>query len=506
MPYVTADTLRHALRDLRGTAHHYLKVWLTLKQMGLEVSKPVEVDTSNSTEALQRLFAYGHSDGQFYVPFAQQGRFLTMASDASRSIVQTTLKKWRDKTITGTDPTTYLDIQATPQLTYRVEPTRIYPEGLGHGLDGFAAEANARLTVPLVAFGVWYYRQAQIPEDAEPLTYFRESLKRDLHLSQPEFQLVFGGASPSWDLTFQDQPLTEAEVYEAVTAATEAGGQAREFIVQTADEYDTQVRAMMTPTEGRPRWLLEDPKALLARKLEEGTKAIVLYGPPRTGKTKAVLDLLEEQDGERIQIHDGWGYDELMVGLRPQPGGAWDYSVGPLLKAIRDGKQYIVLEEINRTDFSQAIGEVFSLIEEAYRGDTHAITLRDGDPFFIPPETIVICTMNTLDRSTEDVDDALLGRMDAVEFPPRVEDLSEMLDERGLSETQKGKWRELFALIQKHHSMGHGYFAPLSSTSNSLDFYRTRLRPVLQKHLAGYKEAGLRTIDEKADQLFSAAS
>ena len=69
--YVNEETLTRALQSLNSTADHMLKIWLTLKHMGLSVgAPPVEVDTSNSTSSLQRLFSYGASDGGLFVPFA----------------------------------------------------------------------------------------------------------------------------------------------------------------------------------------------------------------------------------------------------------------------------------------------------------------------------------------------------------------------------------------------------------------------------------------------------
>src|SRR5438105_2040484 len=96
MPFVTRDALARALSKLHGTADHLLKVWFALKQMGMSARTPVEITTSSPTTALQRLFSYGAPEGEFFIPFAHTRRFATMKSDAARSIIQTTLRRWRD--------------------------------------------------------------------------------------------------------------------------------------------------------------------------------------------------------------------------------------------------------------------------------------------------------------------------------------------------------------------------------------------------------------------------
>jgi 5-methylcytosine-specific restriction endonuclease McrBC GTP-binding regulatory subunit McrB len=260
---------------------------------------------------------------------------------------------------------------------------------------------------------------------------------------------------------------------------------------------------MVTITPG-PEWLNVDPTNRLKELLEAGVKAILLYGPPRTSKTYSIDTLFERNapDRETIQIHTGWSYDDLMIGLRPNED-RWEYREGPLLKAIRSGKKCIVLEEINRTEFSQAIGEVFSLLEDTYRGSNHTIRLRNGENFYIPADVLILCTMNTLDRSTEDVDDAIFGRMAAVEFPPRVEDLHAMLNANNVPLDVGEKIRELFAAIQLAYPLGHGYFASFRNNTSPIEFYATRIRPVLQKHLQNYRDDDLKSIDEKVNQLFN---
>lgn len=92
--YIDADTLKRSLIKLKGTANHLLKIWLALKHKGLAPGTSVEIDTSNTTPSLQKLFSFGDPDNRFFIPFAHTRRFMVMEGDAARSIIQTTIQRW----------------------------------------------------------------------------------------------------------------------------------------------------------------------------------------------------------------------------------------------------------------------------------------------------------------------------------------------------------------------------------------------------------------------------
>lgn len=505
MYYVTQDALAEALQRLTGTAGHMLKIWLVLKQMGMADGKPVTVTTTSPTEALRRLFEYGHSEGELFVPFAHTDRYKTMKADAARSIVQTNIRRWLSSgSVVTVDPTAFLHIREPEPPMLTVEPSRIYPQGLGHGENGFAVSNTARVSLPLLAFGIWYYRQTPFAEAVVDENWMRTALMTDLSLTPVEMELIFVPDKPPWTPLLGAVSMTDAQVYETVMHARQTqAGSANVVLEESLDEHLYRIKTMVT-TSDKPSWLTRDPVLRLQQLLERGAKAVLLYGPPRTGKTHAIDRVWSRSDSKRetIQIHQGWGYDELVLGLRPLESGGWKYAPGPLLTAIQGSKQQIVLEEINRTDFTQAIGEVFSLIEDRYRGPEHSIRLKNGSQLFIPLDIVILLTMNTLDRSTEDIDDALLGRTYAVEFPPRVEALQEILTEKALDGDVARKWCELFVRIQDHYPLGHGYFGAIKATTPSIEFYVTAIRPVLQKRLANHRDHELAAIDELVNTLF----
>jgi 5-methylcytosine-specific restriction protein B len=506
--YVDKKTVTIALQQMYGTAGHLLKLWFTLKYMGLGVdSEPVVVDTSNSTPALKRLFSFGAPDGRFYIPFAHTPRYLTMKHDAARSIIQTTIQRWASSgSVVTCDPTEFLDIGGGDGSKLTVGAGRRYPFGLGIGESGFALDAETRVSLPVKAFAVWYGRQTEIPDDENAIDYLQRQMLSELNISAAEREVVF--VDDELPVQTAVNRLTDEEIFSACQPFIDGKIEPSVEVYQEEfSHYARRINSMVTGLN-KPSWMRTAPAEDVGELLNAGAKAILLYGPPRTGKTRLIDSIIERKSSDRstIQIHDGWGYDHLVEGLKPGADGKWDWKDGPLKEAILLKKNYIVLEEINRTAISQALGEVFSLIEDSYRGEKNGITLRSGQKFWIPEEVIFFLTMNTIDKSTEEVDDALLGRVAAVEFPSRQEDLVTMLTAQNVPPEAREKLAQLLDAISAVYPLGHGYFAGLSGAIDNraiVRYYKARVRPVLRNFFGELKTSELAKIDNIVDEMFA---
>lgn len=498
--FVAKNTVKEAILGLRGTANHLLKIWLVLKLMGLDDSTTVSIDTSNSTPYLKRLFGCGAPDGSFFIPFSHTSRFAFMKSDASRSIIQTTLQRWASSgSVVTCDPSSFLKIANTTDNKLLIKTGRQYPLGLGSGKNGFALEDGQRVSIPAELFAVWLYCREDISnKNASDLVQDMISL---LNLSSAEFNTIF--IRKDFAIHYQENPITDNELYDLCEHAFDDSPSITE-ILEPTDDYIRRVKNMVTITE-RPSWIQTSPEVQLRKLINEGESSILLYGPPRTGKTRAIDQIVDRESSSRIsiQLHEGWGYENLITGLYPsKDSGSFEWKDGALLKALKDGKKYIILEEINRTNISQALGEVFSLIEPSYRGEKNGIILPNGEKVSIPKDTIIIMTMNTIDTSTEDIDDALVGRMACVFFPPRVEDLNSILISNGIGGLIAENIKEVFNSIQTYYPLGHGYFARLNATNDFKQYYLSRIRPVLSNHFDSFKPEVLLQIDNMIDSLF----
>lgn len=147
----------------------------------------------------------------------------------------------------------------------------------------------------------------------------------------------------------------------------------------------------------------------------------IIMGPPGTGKTFVARHLARYLTSgssgryEVVQFHPAYAYEDFMEGLRPEVvDGTVHYRLQPghFLKlcdeARKDdvGTYVLLLDEVNRAPLARVFGELMYLLE--YREEE--VILANGTRFSIPPNVLLLGTMNTADRSIALVDHALRRR------------------------------------------------------------------------------------------------
>lgn len=165
-------------------------------------------------------------------------------------------------------------------------------------------------------------------------------------------------------------------------------------------------------------------------------KNVILQGPPGTGKTwlaKRLAFALMGQRNDRalraVQFHPNLSYEDFVRGWRPAGDGRLSLADGPFLEmvqaALNDAsvKYVVVVEEINRGNPSQILGEMLTLLEADKRNPTEALELSyrkyDGERVYIPENLYLIGTMNIADRSLALVDLALRRRFAFIDLEPQ---------------------------------------------------------------------------------------
>jgi hypothetical protein len=156
---------------------------------------------------------------------------------------------------------------------------------------------------------------------------------------------------------------------------------------------------------------------------------VVFYGPPGTGKTyfaRALADYLARGGGtvETVQFHPSYSYEDFIEGYRPRTIDgqlAYEIADGPLKRIAltaaerKDVDHVLLIDEFNRALVSKVLGELYFLLE--YRGTELRLQYSDT-PFTLPPNLVILATMNTADRSIALVDAALRRRFHFIGFYP----------------------------------------------------------------------------------------
>ena len=163
---------------------------------------------------------------------------------------------------------------------------------------------------------------------------------------------------------------------------------------------------------------------------------LLLQGPPGTGKTFLarrlawlLLGTRDESRIELVQFHPSYGYEDFMLGFRPDAQGRFHLVPGvlPLLcqRAAADPTRpyFLLIDEVNRGNVPRIFGELLLLLEADKRGPANALRLpyapAEAPRFFVPENLYVIGTLNLADRSLSPLDYALRRRFAFVALGPQ---------------------------------------------------------------------------------------
>ncbi|MFE6254550.1 AAA family ATPase [Agromyces sp. NPDC057865] len=245
-------------------------------------------------------------------------------------------------------------------------------------------------------------------------------------------------------------------------------------------------------------------------------KNVILQGPPGTGKTwlarRLGWALCDERGSDRVQVvqfHPSLTYEDFVRGWRPT-GSALELTDGPFLTICTEAAAHpedpyvLVIEEVNRGNPAQILGELLTLIEADYRSPEYAIRLaypRNGERFFVPPNVHLLGTMNVADRSLAIVDMALRRRFSFIELKPAfdedwVQHVSGLGYDLKLLEVYGKRLNALNETIAndgslgRQYCVGHSFFTPhLSIGETGLDtpqwwqrVIETDIRPLLEEY------------------------
>ncbi len=241
----------------------------------------------------------------------------------------------------------------------------------------------------------------------------------------------------------------------------------------------------------------------LAAHLQEA-RNIILGGPPGTSKTHSAFQIVEHLAGgdpeqcrlesilkgrewqqvpvtelqepalvwEFIQLHPSYTYEDFVRGLRTDPEGTGFSLVSvdgilPIIShiaAVRRGKPTVlIIDELNRCNLPAVFGETIFAIDPAQRGRPIRLQYEGSstltDTLRVPPELLVIGTMNTADRSISALDFAVRRRFRFLFLGPSEERLKEYYGPTSLRAKATVQFLQAFNSIvpDREIQVGHAY-------------------------------------------------
>ncbi|OMC38981.1 hypothetical protein A5740_02765 [Mycobacterium sp. GA-1841] len=345
------------------------------------------------------------------------------------------------------------------------------------------------------------------------------------------------------------------------TAAAGPIEQVDAWRVTTVSKVSAELQRKLLGRGPAPKPVEDDAKLLELEAALRRRGQVILYGPPGTGKTHIarraaawLLDggstnaqangLLADTDAltrreqalaeptgpgkaarlTRITFHPSYAYEDFVEGFRPQRS-----DDGAMQLVLTDGifkrvcttahndptNSYIVLiDEINRGNIPKIFGELITLIEKDKRGLTVQLP-QSNDSFSVPPNILIIGTMNTADRSIHLLDTALRRRFQFIELLPDIELLEgASVGALALDAFLGGLNEEIRKRFGREKQIGHALFYQNGEIVDSPDEFaaiiRYELIPLLQEYFyedyqaLGHLLGGV--IDTQAQQIAELAN
>ncbi|MFM9951524.1 MAG: AAA family ATPase [Saprospiraceae bacterium] len=260
--------------------------------------------------------------------------------------------------------------------------------------------------------------RTELEKDADLLAIHRKMLDPDIHFTGEYGALL---TQDFMYCTAEEHPNNAVNMVEEEAAHYETG------------RKRTGAKPYAKSDALKDLFMSEEAFDRIARALKH-KKNIVLQGAPGVGKTFVAKRLAYYLTGSEdpakvrtVQFHQSFGYEEFIMGIRPDAAGKFRRKKGILYEFCEHAQDdpehdyFLIIDEINRGNLSKIFGELMLLIEADKRGEAYQMPLlysEGAETFYLPENLYFIGTMNTADRSLALVDYALRRRFAFIDLAP----------------------------------------------------------------------------------------
>ena len=260
-------------------------------------------------------------------------------------------------------------------------------------------------------------------------------------------------------------------------------------------------------------------------------KNAVLEGPPGTGKSHVVGDVVDAWDKETgrkligdgrgryaITLHPNTTYEEFVEGLRYDDATASFIRKDGFLREVindawaePDSDFLVLIDELNRANVPKVFGDLLLTMESSKRskwdgsrwtGGMEVTLPYSGRLFTVPSNVYLLGTMNTSDRSIAPLDSALRRRFGFVRVEPLVGDaLRQRVTDSDGEEAAARVERSIHQLTNLNEALrrclgpnamlGHSYLFGVDATQGSVADSNDPLAAVRQSAASSHIVGGL---------------
>lgn len=271
-------------------------------------------------------------------------------------------------------------------------------------------------TVNCVALAVWTHRFTPF-EQKETVRELCDEFQRSYKLDVDEMNAFFNRAQ-SFDIEYSDVMYDAAAIRNMIgnvpsttwTTINAPESSQRNYVKWFAEDYSFSTRPIDT----------QEVSVGLIKGLLNSYNQVILEGPPGTSKSYYAQKIAESYDEvTHVQFHPQYTYQNFVGGYVVDKTDVV-YRPGVILKLLdsydAEKKYLIIIDEFNRANVSQVLGEVIQCMDRAQSVSIEA----DGELRVInlPKNIHIIATLNTTDRTLGTIDYAIKRRFVSVYCAP----------------------------------------------------------------------------------------